>query len=204
VLGLQRIRDLALAWSALAALPAEAPGFDYESHWRQALQRAVFAQFLAAHICAGREGEAFTGALLQDMATPLLMSRWGHEYLPIVQAAEKTGESLSDLEQERLGWNHAQAGAWVARSWGFPDSLVCCIGLHHTSLEEVEELEFAGTPLQAVAASAQIPASTSELPGLLGLGDEHWDEICSKTDDACGEVAEMLGVPPPDAIADMS
>jgi len=197
VLGLNRIRDLVLAYAALDALPRESPGFEYQDHWQAAVQRAVFAQVFAARRMPGTEGEAFTGALLQDMAVPLLLDRWGQDYLPIMEAAEKEDRELVEVEEEQLSWTHAQAGAWMASNWGFPDALVCSIGLHHATLEQIDELELTATPIRAVAISSKIPGQIATLPDDLGIDLDEWDAICTVTDDSCGAVAGMLQLAPP-------
>ena len=61
------------------------------------------------------------------------------------------GRPLHEVEQEEFSWDHAQAGAWMARNWALPDVLACCIGLHHTPLHQIHALGFLKTPVAAVA-----------------------------------------------------
>ena len=81
------IQSLAFAFSAAEARPDDAPGFDSSDYWRDSLQRAAFARALAAKVAPGSEGEAFTGALLQNMALPILLKKWGPRYLPVMTTA---------------------------------------------------------------------------------------------------------------------
>lgn len=114
MLGLERIRSLALGFAAIDTLPRKGNHFDGEAFWQTSLQQAVFAEALAALIARGSEGEAFTGALLQNMAQPILLTQWTTHYLPVLEQARASDRDLIEVEDEELSWNHAQAGAWLA------------------------------------------------------------------------------------------
>ena len=197
LLGIKRIRSLVVAFVVSRQIPAEAAGFDRLTYWQSSVQRGAFAQHLAAEIAPGSEAEAFTGALLQDMALPILLSRWSAHYVPAVELAESTGRPLHEVEDERLSWNHAQAGAWMARNWGLPDVLVCCVGLHHATLDEVKSLQFENTPVAAVAVSSHLPDAEAVCCDELGFSSDRYERLCEKTDDACAELACLFDVPDP-------
>ena len=136
MLGLKRIRSLALGFAAVDSLPGTGDHFDGEAFWQTSLQQAVFAEALAGRMARGSEGEAFTGALLQNMAQAILLTQWTKQYLPVIEQARLSGRELTEVENEEFSWNHAQAGAWLARSWGFPDELICVVEHHHDPIEE--------------------------------------------------------------------
>jgi HD-like signal output (HDOD) protein len=182
-------------------LPDKAQGFSRLAFWQNSIQRGVFAQQIARIIAPGTQDEAFTGALLQDMALPILLSRWSTHYLPILQWAESTERPLHDVEDERLSWNHSQAGAWMARNWGLPDLLVCCVGLHHTAPEDLESLGFQNTPIAAVAASSCLPNAEQLCREVFDLSSDQYDQLCRETDEACVELSALFGVPNPRPLA---
>lgn len=195
LLGLERINSIVLAYTTMNTLPRRVEGFDTTLFWQDSLLRAVFARNL--NVMLGWEGkdEAFTGALLQNLSQPLLFQHWAKYYGPIVAEAEEHNGSLVELEDQRLCWNHAQAGAWVAKNWGFPDLLVCCIGLHHTGIEELDQLGMAATPVMAVALSSSFPGS--KYVQLLGLDQSDHEDLSSRTFSTCGEMARIFGIPVP-------
>ncbi len=197
LLGANRVQSLVLGLSAQGALRTSGPGFREESFWQASLQRAVFADTLAKEIAPGGVGEAFTGALLQDMAHPILMGQWGEHYLPVLEKAVVSERELVEVEDEELSWTHAQAGAWMARNWGFPDVLACCVGLHHSTIEEIRSLGLDNSPVSATAASSRLPLARSVCCDDLLLSEEKYDEICETTDEACGALAELLGIRKP-------
>ena len=201
LLGIKRIRSLIIGFVVSQQLPAKAAGFNRLAFWQSSVQRGVFAQHIAAKTAPGTEAEAFTGALLQDMALPILLSHWSTHYLPTVELAESSGRPLHQVEAEQLSWNHAQAGAWMARNWALPDVLVCCVGLHHATLDEVKSLEFEKTPIAAVAISSRLPDAETACCTELRFSPEQYDQLCQETDAACAELSSLFNVPNPSPLA---
>jgi len=197
LLGIKRIRSLTIAFVVSEQLPSRVTGFDRLTFWQTSLQRGVFARHIAGRTSPGTEAEAFTGALLQDMALPILLSQWSTHYLPILELAEGSGRPLCEVEDERLSWNHAQAGAWMARNWALPDVLVCCVGLHHATPHQVRSLEFETTPIAAVAVSSHLPDAEALCCEEVGLSPEEYRQLCGETDAACAELSALFDVPSP-------
>ncbi|RUM88770.1 MAG: hypothetical protein DSZ24_02755 [Thermodesulfatator sp.] len=138
-------------------------GFDLHIFWEDSLFRALFARETARHLDLDPE-EAFAGALLEDVALPVLMTRWYAGYRKVYEAWQSDRHrTLHEVEREMLSWDHAQAGAWVLRHWKLPDVLVCCVGLHTQSLVEVAEIGFLKTPIGVVALAAKLPSVSGDL-----------------------------------------
>ena len=201
LLGIKRIRSLTIAFVVSQQLPTRVAGFDRLTFWQSSVQRGVFAQHIAAETAPGTEAEAFTGALLQDMALPILLSQWSTHYLPVVELARSSGRPLNQVEDEQLSWNHAQAGAWMARNWALPDVLVCCVGLHHATLDQVRSLEFEKTPIAAVAISSRLPDAETVCCEELQFSPEQYRQLCRETDAACAELSSLFDVPNPSPLA---
>jgi HD-like signal output (HDOD) protein len=165
LVGIRTIKNFAL-WSAVFSLmpnPKCGP-FDLKRLWQDSLRRGLFSRALAKLLGLKDCEEAFSAALLQDMAVPLLAKEMPKEYLELLEARQSLGRRLSDLEQERFGWTHAEAAAAMARGWKMPDDFAALLA-HHTSIDEL----LAGTPKPdqvAVAVSALLPS----------ISDERWTE----------------------------
>jgi HD-like signal output (HDOD) protein len=156
LLGLKNIRNLALAFGTMAALPK--PGgsfFDHEAFWNDSLLRAHLARSFGETMLPGQGDEAFTAALLADVAIPVLLSMWSEYYTPVVNEWLTSSKRLSQIEREHFGWDHAQAGAWMVRSWRFPDEIVCYIGAHTLSMADMETYELEGSLAVPIAIAAQ-------------------------------------------------
>lgn len=204
MLGMEQIASLVTVFVVSRRLPTDAAGFKRIAFWQDSLQRAVFAQNIAAATTPGDEAEAFTGALLQDMALPILLSQWSTHYLPTVEWAKNRDRPLHEVEDDRLSWNHAQAGAWMARNWSLPDVLVCCIGLHHATLDEARSLELEKTPVAGVIVSSLLPDAEEACCEEFGFSHERYDQLCQETDAVCAQMSSLFNVPAPRPLAKSS
>lgn len=204
MLGMERVAAVVMGFVVSRQLPTGGAGFKRIAFWQDSIQRAVFAQSIATTIAPSAEAEAFTGALLQDMALPILLNQWSAHYLPIVECAENSDSPLHQVEEERLSWNHAQAGAWMARNWSLPDILVCCIGLHHATFDEAKSLELDKTPVAAVIASSRLPDAEETCCEEIGLSHEQYGQLCGKTDEVCAQMSSLFNVPAPKPLAKSS
>jgi HD-like signal output (HDOD) protein len=156
LLGLKNIRNLALAYGTMAAIPKpEDDLFDHEAFWSDSLLRAHLAHTFAEAMLPGQGDDAFTASLLADVAIPILLSIWSDYYTPVVAEWLNTPKRLSQIEREHFGWDHAQAGAWIVRSWRFPDEIVCYIGTHNLTMAELESHELGQTLAVPIAIAAQ-------------------------------------------------
>jgi HD-like signal output (HDOD) protein len=172
LVGIRTIKNFSL-WSAVFSLmpnPKCGP-FDLKNLWQDSLRRALFARGLGKQLGLKEAEEAFSAALLQDMAVPMLAKELPKEYLSLLEARQQGPGRLSDLENERFGWNHAQAGAKMARSWKMPEGFAELIE-RHVSFE-------AATPPRP-ADAGQIAVSLSSM--LPSVSDSRWNE--------CGQFVE--------------
>lgn len=159
LLGLRHIRPIALSYALADGIPhPPADIFDHEAFWSDSLIRAMLARSFARLHCQGEEEEAFTAMLVSDLAVPVLLVAWRDSYEPIIAEWRGGTRRLSTLEQVRFGWQHAQAGAWILRSWGLPPALHCYVGLHNAGPAQVEELELGHTILLPLGVAAMAPS----------------------------------------------
>ncbi|MFH2000060.1 MAG: HDOD domain-containing protein [Planctomycetota bacterium] len=159
LLGLRSIRTIALSYSMRSSIPSPKGGlFDQDAFWTDSLIRALMARSMARKYLACNEDEAFTVSLLSDVALPVLLSVWNQYYEPIVDRWKSSCQRLSRLEQENFGWDHAQAGAWILKSWEFPDELVSLVSVHNLSIDGIRELGLDRTVALPVATAALLPS----------------------------------------------
>ena len=142
--------------------------FDLEALWIDSVVMAVFAKVFTSQYLRGQEDEAFVCALLSDLALPVLLTAWGEYYAPVIAAWRSGNETLSDIERKHFRWDHAQAGAWIVKSWNFSDEMVCFIGSHNLTREQLEESGLLDTIALPIAAA-------SRAPSILRSGPEHRD-----------------------------
>jgi HD-like signal output (HDOD) protein len=159
LLGLERTRSLILSYAVLENLPTPAKGlFDHEAYWTDSLGRALLARLLARRSTPAQEEEAFTAALLADVALPVLLTAWREYYTPVVERWQGAPERLSELEQSDFGWDHAQAGAWILQYWDFPEALVELVAAHTRDQQSIVSAGLAHTCAPAIATAALLPS----------------------------------------------
>lgn len=179
VLGLNRLRALVIA-AAVQSRFAAVPGIDLERFWAYSFAAASLARLL----CAPRrldDSVAFTAALLHGVGHLVL-----HQALPdamrrLAAASPWYALERPAVEQEHLGYCHADVGAALAQHWRLPAALVQAIGQH------VAPLRF--EPVQPLAAVVHMAAWRASV---WAMGNRREDLIHTYPD----EVGEVLGLDP--------
>lgn len=115
-------------------------GFDYKQYWFTAAKRACLSSQIALTLHPTTEMECFTEGLLLDMGVLLLFMQKKKEYVDIYAKWQTEPVSLSELEYEVFGYDHAEVGASVARTWNLPGSLISALENHHNP-ETAEQLK---------------------------------------------------------------
>ena len=165
LVGIRTIKNFAL-WSAVFSLmpnPRCGP-LDLKSLWQDSLRRGLFARAFGKHLGLKDAEEPFAAALLQDMAVPLLAKELPDEYNELFTQRDGGKAKLSDLEREKFGWTHADAGHTIAESWNLPEEFIHLIQSHN-SLDSLMEKADATHGELAVALSSLLPASSDETWG---------------------------------------
>lgn len=131
LVGMKTIKNFTL-WNALYSVTPTptCDVFVLKSLWQDSLRRAVFGRLFAQYLRLDSAEEVFAGALMQDMAVPLLINSHPEQYAEMLQECQASGVRLSQLETETFGFDHAAVGAYCCTKWNFPTSLVDMIGNH--------------------------------------------------------------------------
>lgn len=131
LIGIRTVQNFVL-WSAVfTTVPNPRCGsFELKRLWQDSLRRGIFARALGVRLNLCHPEELFAFALLQDMAVPVLAKELPDAYSQLLAAREGGLHRLSDLERDRFGWNHGQAGAQLARKWHLPESIANAIANH--------------------------------------------------------------------------
>ena len=216
LLGVKEIETLVLSYGVVRTLKdPQVEGFDIKIFWEDSLFRALFARKIAKSLSLEAE-EAFAGALLQDVALPVLLTNWYEGYRKVYEKwQEDRSRALHEVEKEVLSWDHAQAGAWVLKNWKLPDVLVCCVGFHIRPLAEIAELRLLKTPIGVVALASLLPSvsrpentrSIAENAPLLGLSPGKVAAIAEEVLDSFEEFATCLGLtikPPVEVVRNLN
>jgi len=162
LVGIRTVKNFTL-WSAVFSLmpnPKCGP-FELQSLWQDSLRRAIFARAVAKLLKLKDAEATFAAALLQDMAVPLLAKEFSEIYLEMLEARDGGAVRLSELEQQRFGWTHADAAAMMCESWNLPEDLSVLIR-HHTQLDDGVLTSKESASQVGVSLSALLPATADE------------------------------------------
>lgn len=208
LVGTRAITNFALWNAVFSVIPNPKFGpFDLKSLWQDSLRRAVFARMLGRSLKLPNSEDLFAGALLQDMAIPLLLKELPDQYQRLVERRATEGRRLSGLENEMFGWDHADAAAMLAQRWSLPDEFVNLIA-RHTQLAELLRGGDSDRGGACVALASLLPscsdetwserdeftAAFSELSGRDAAGES---ELLAEVDESTNEFAPMLKLPAP-------
>ena len=208
LVGVRSIKNFVL-WSAVFSLmpnPKCGP-FNLAALWQDSVRRGLFARMVVKLLGQKDGEEAFAAALLQDMAVPLLAKELPEEYAALLIARDGGRRRLSHLEQERFGWDHAQAAGQMARKWNLPASLAALIESHTDdsiigpagAIEPVQAAVRLSALLPAVCDDAWHEASLLEgaYDGLRSAGTPSLALLLEQLDAEFAQVAPALKVSVP-------
>lgn len=208
LVGVRSITNFALWNAVFSVIPNPKFGpFDLKSLWQDSLRRALFARKLGAWMRLPDAEDLFAGALLQDMAIPLLLKQLPAEYEALIERRAGENVRLSVLEREVFGWDHAEAAAVLARSWKLPENFASLIK-NHTHLEALLKEGSASYGPTCVALASLLPCGSDEcwpekdllVDGyrrLTGAGDQELATLLSETDVATAEFSPLMKLPSP-------
>lgn len=130
--------------------------------WNTNLERSLLAREIAQLLGADAD-LAFTACMLQDFLLPLITNQLCDDYLEFTENRSDYANLLA-FEQQKFGWNHAEAAAHVMHAWHFPDELVCCVCLHHRGTELISDPTLGKSSATAVAIASLMPDPLRQEP----------------------------------------
>ena len=128
-LGLDVVRSTSIALAISAPFnPAKCPSFDLEYYWCSVLLTAEAAYRLVAESSSKHEFEPATAraaGLLHNLGLMWLVDRLPEEVdLALIKVKNDQAESLSQALSQIIGFDQAQAGGYLGKSWALPEPLV--------------------------------------------------------------------------------
>ncbi len=184
IVGMEAVKNLVLSASVLDMFKGDELDQEFqERFWRHSLATAVASRFLARTL--RNRGivdpdSAFSAGLLHDVGKMVLCCFLPEEFERF-RESRSADQSSPDhvLEDQTLGFSHAQIGGFLATQWKLPERLIDAISFHHhPQLSEFEE------PIAHIVHLANHVAQITFL-------DEDEMYLCSPMDPA---VMEFMGV----------
>ncbi len=110
-------------------VPAEY--INMESFWKHSLATGVTCRVLATERGEANVERLFVAGLLHDIGRLLLFMSAPNDAIECMKRARENGHLVYVLEQEMMGYDHAQVGQTLMSAWRLPESLQEPVGFHH-------------------------------------------------------------------------
>ncbi len=132
IVGLNRVRALALALSLPAMRPQSRSDPSAVAHSLMSVAGAILARELAVHLGRPAPDEDLNAALLRDIGALLIQQTFPAAWAALIaRPGDPLGEEACAREREVFGADHAEVGAEVLRRWGLPEDVVEPVRHHH-------------------------------------------------------------------------
>ena len=136
LLGFNASLSVALSFSLFHELKSDSRlSYNHDIYWKRSILSAEIARMLGARLCLSHLEDLFLSGLLQDIGILVLDS------LPAAIIAEPdelphSHDQHVQLEQQQLGTDHSHIGAWLLKSWNFPQQMVNAVLYSHTLINK--------------------------------------------------------------------
>lgn len=192
LIGTRDLRHLVLATSTAQAFRNIASALiDMDAFWQHSVCCALAARALAAHCQPDHRERSFVAGLLHDVGQLVIVHQMPDVAWKILGRLTETGGERYVLEQEELGFTHADVGAELLKSWELPASLWEPVECHHTPLES--KLFPVDTALvhigNALANAMNLEAQTSDPADVACRMDARTWPICGQSEGVLTDVA---------------
>ncbi|MCS7278950.1 MAG: HDOD domain-containing protein [Thermodesulfobacteriaceae bacterium] len=134
LLGINVIRILIMTSSIFEIIHREDVGL-----WEHSIGVAACSKILAERISLKEPQEIATAGLLHDLGRVIQKVSFKEEYEEIRNLVKRGVDPLK-AEEEILGLNHSDLGAFLLRQWNLPERLIETVLAHH-ELEKAKEFK---------------------------------------------------------------
>lgn len=204
LIGTQALKNIALSFVIINGFKNAPQGsFDLDLFWRRAITCAVAAEIIANEI--GFTGQdVFVSSLLQDFGVLILFLSYGPTYTEVLDSKRISGKPLHEEEKERFGFDHAEVGYQIFKSWNLPDSIYESIGIHHQTLitahsdaayilNLADKISAIYHGVQSNRKSIEVHTSLKEVHGFTS---EHSTQLIDRVGEKALEVISLFSIPP--------
>ncbi len=132
IIGIQQVRDLALAISVMGlfkGIPEDLITMEY--FWRHSIGVALAARVIATSQRETNLERFFVAGILHDIGRLVLFTRVPDLCREMIETSRDEQRCLYEVEQQRLGFDHAEVGGAMLRRWKLPIRAAEPVEMHH-------------------------------------------------------------------------
>lgn len=171
ILGIDKLGDLALAtivMSKFEGIPKNLMNLD--SFWKHNIVCGLITKEIAVLFGENNTEKFYLLGLLHDIGSLVLCQEAVAVTRTCMSRADYQGRHLYLVEQEELGFSHAQVGGQLLYSWRLPEFMVESTSYHHNPLEAPKFPKFASIVHVADILAYEMGFSGSGEPYIPPLG----------------------------------
>lgn len=132
IVGIDQLKELALATIMVNYFKGiDKDLVNMQSFWMHSIGCGLAGRTIAQNMGERHVEPYYTACMLHDVGSLILYKEIPSQARDILTRCKAEGLALSTVEQEVLGFTHADVGAEVFKKWGLPDSLVEAVKHHH-------------------------------------------------------------------------
>lgn len=136
VVGLRELRGLVIAASAVETFSNVSDEIlNKVRFWRHSLYCGVIARLLAEQCHVLHSERLFVAGLLHDIGKLIVAQRLPQETRMIALEADSAQRSEFEVEQDFLGFDHAEVGGELMHAWNMPETLFESVAYHHNPIQ---------------------------------------------------------------------
>ncbi len=173
--------------------------FSMTRFWWDSFSSAAYAKKIARQTDYANVEEAYLAGLLQGIGEILLWMNFPQKCDAVRTLVMESGKPLCLAEEEVIGINHCEAGAWMIRQWKLNSFIADAILYHHAPLVEIQ----GAFPLVKIVRLADVFCHVQDKDDdfiydagdeLLDLGTEQIEDIRTGVRGEVEGVARRLGI----------
>jgi putative nucleotidyltransferase with HDIG domain len=126
LLGVNVVKSLAITSSIFDIMEKNVVGL-----WEHSMGVAVAASTISRRLKLPDPEEISTAALLHDIGKVIIKIKLEKDFDQLTSLMAEKRMTLLEAERELLDTDHAEIGAWLARSWLLPEKLIEPVEYHH-------------------------------------------------------------------------
>jgi len=131
LIGINTAKSLILATSSIYLYKNF--GYFEQKLWEHSLAVGLCSSLLANYTNSIRPEEYLTCGILHDIGKVIINNAIPDTYQRFYRELNITEKSTAQLEEEFLGIEHTEVGAYIAERWNYPEQIKITIKYHHSS-----------------------------------------------------------------------
>lgn len=165
ILGIDALKGLIVTSGVFDGLTPEAYPL-----WRHSMLVSLTCRYLGKLIDLNDIEEIIVAGLLHDIGKVVMILEAPEDYRKVIKNAEESKLPLWQIEEEMLGFSHADIGKWLCEKWTLPEKLAEPIACHHTLQNSIIYKErtyvviLANTIVKALGAPSEQNIPLEDLP----------------------------------------